>query len=231
VAEFSALVDELTADDGVIGLILAGSRGRGVYVRDESDWDLYVVLRDGTSLDEYAARYPSKHGDLIEVLLRSCRGLEAEPAWNRYTFCHVEPLLDRSEGWLDETLRALTTVEPATAGDPLDGYVNLYYRSLKGTDEGGRRLDAAESVSWFLEFVFAVHGRVRPFNKWLRWELEHHPLSGWNDLARLERIVATAALADQQALFRDAEALSRERGLGTVIDDWEPDVARLRGDA
>jgi len=228
VAEFSALVDELTADDDVIGLILAGSRGRGVYVRDESDWDLYVVLRDGASLDDYAARYPSQHGDRIEVLLRSRRGLEGEPAWNRYTFCHVEPLLDRSGGWLDETLRALTTVDPGTAAEPLDGYVNLYYRSLKGTDEAGCRLDAAESVAWFLEFVFAVHGRVRPFNKWLRWELEHHPIS-WNDLPLLERIVATGALADQQALFRAAETLARERGLGTVIDGWEPDVARLRG--
>jgi predicted nucleotidyltransferase len=230
VAEFSALVDELTADDDVIGLILAGSRGRGMYVREESDWDLYVVLRDGASLDEYAARYLSQHGDRIEVLLRSRRGLEGEPAWNRYTFCHVEPLLDRSDGWLDETLRALTTVDPATAGEPLDGYVNLYYRSLKGTDEAGRRLDAAESVSWFLEFVFAVHGRVRPFNKWLRWELEHHPLSGWNDLARLERVVRSGDPADQHALFRDAEALARKRGLGAVIDGWEPDVGRLRGD-
>jgi len=69
---------------------------------------------------------------------------------------------------------------------------------------------------------------VRPYNKWLCWELEQHPLT-WNDLPRLERIVATGGLADQQALFRDAEALARKRGLGAVIDGWEPDVARLRG--
>jgi predicted nucleotidyltransferase len=229
-AEFSALVDELTADDNVAGLILGGSRGRGVYVREESDWDLYVVLQDGAVLDEYAARYPSRHGDDVEVILRSRRGLANEPAWNRYTFCHVEPLLDRSGGWLADALQALTSVDPTTAGEPLDGYVNLAYRSLKGTDETGRLLDAAESVWWFLEFVFAVHGRVRPYNKWLRWDLEQHPLSDWNDLGRLERIVRSGDPADQHALFRDAEALARKRGLGAVIDGWEPDVGRLRGD-
>jgi predicted nucleotidyltransferase len=228
VGDYHALVEEFTADQNVIGLILGGSRGRGLYIREDSDWDLYVVLRDGALLDEYAARYPSQHGDRIEVLLRSPRGLDNEPTWNRYTFCHLEPLLDRSEGWLAETLRRLTTVDPATAGEPLDAYVNQYYRAVKGTDETGRLLDAAESVWWFLEFVFAVHGRLRPYNKWLSWELEQHPLT-WNDLPRLERIVATGGLADQQALFRDAEALARKRDLGAVIDGWEPDVARLRG--
>ena len=228
-AEFSTLVDELSADDNVAGLILGGSRGRGVYVREESDWDLYVVLHDSADLAEYATRFPSRHGDRVEVILRSRSGLAGEPAWNRYTFCHVEPLLDRSDGWLTDTLRALTTVDPASAAEPLDGYINLYVRALKGTDESGRMFDAAESVWWFLEFVFAVHGRLRPYNKWLRWELEHHPLT-WNDLPRLERIVRTGELADQQALFRGAEALARERYLGAVIDSWEPDVARLRGD-
>ena len=102
-AEFSTLVDELSADDNVAGLILGGSRGRGVYVREESDWDLYVVLHDSADLAEYATRFPSRHGDRVEVILRSRSGLEGEPAWNRYTFCHVEPLLDRSDGWLTDT--------------------------------------------------------------------------------------------------------------------------------
>ena len=76
--------------------------------------------------------------------------------------------------------------------------------------------------------MFTVHGRLRPFNKWLVWELENHPLT-WNDLPRLERIARTGDLAEQQALFRDAESLAREHGLGAVIDSWEPDVSWLRG--
>ena len=219
----------MSADENVVGLLLAGSRGRGALVRDESDYDLYVFLRDRALLEEYAARYPTRHGDPIEVILRSREGLAREPAWNRYTFCHVEPLLDRSGGWLRETLTAITTVDPATAGELLDGYVNSYYRSLKGTEELGRLFDAAESVSHFLDFVFAVHRRVRPFNKWLRWELEQHPLP-WTDVSLLERIVRTGDLAEQATLFRVAETIAREHHLGNVIDSWEPDVARLRGE-
>ncbi|HXH96094.1 MAG TPA: hypothetical protein VNH40_02695 [Gaiellaceae bacterium] len=101
-------------------------------------------------------------------------------------------------------------------------------------------LDGAESVSWFLEFLFAAHGRVRPYNKWLAWELEHHPLppSQARDnvllgpeelLPRLERIVRHGGADEQRSLFRDAEALARQLGHGGTIDGWEPDVAWLRG--
>lgn len=85
-----------------------------------------------------------------------------------------------------------------------------------------------ESIPWFLEFAFAVHGRLRPYNKWLGWELETHPLP-WNDLPRLERIARTGDREEQHALFREADAIAREHGHGGVIDGWEPDVAWLRG--
>jgi hypothetical protein len=91
-------------------------------------------------------------------------------------------------------------------------------------------LDAQDSVRWYFEFVFAVHGRVRPFNKWLEWELANHPLAAGVDMDRLERIARTGDLGEQAALFGGAEALARERGLGAVIDGWEPDVGRLRRD-
>ena len=227
VPDFEALVSELSADENVVGLLLAGSRGRGALVRDESDYDLYVFLRERSLLEAYAARYPTRHGDSIEVILRSREGFAKEPSWNRYTFCHVEPLFDRSSGWLGETLTAITTVDTTVAGELLDGYINSYYRSLKGTDELGKLFDAAESVSHFLDFVFAVHGRVRPFNKWLSWELTNHPLQ-WNDLGLLERIIRTGDLAEQAALFQEAESIARAHGLAEVVDGWEPDVERLR---
>jgi hypothetical protein len=47
---------------------------------------------------------------------------------------------------------------------------------------------------------------------------------------RLVRILATGDQEEQRDLFRDAEQLARERGLGEVIDGWEPDVPWLRGD-
>lgn len=139
-------------------------------------------------------------------------------------------------GQIAELVAAKAHVDPSSAAGPLDAYVNSYYRSAKNARDGllfEARLDAAESVPYFLEFLFGVHGRVRPYNKWLRWELEEHPLDPpWtaDELGpRLERILAGDE-AEQQALFRDAERLARSRGLGEVVDGWEPDVPRLRGD-
>jgi hypothetical protein len=90
-----------------------------------------------------------------------------------------------------------------------------------------------ESVPPFLTALFAVHERVRPFNRYLGWELATFPLGDelWRAnalLPRLEAIVATGALAAQKSLFADVEALARQHGLGDVVESWGPDVALLR---
>jgi hypothetical protein len=180
---------------------------------------------------EHRGERPFVHGaqlETVEVTLDQLRNL---PAWNRYSLTWLEPQLDKT-GEIAAALRDAVLVDPATAGEPLDGYINSYYRSAKNARTGlelASLLDAQESVGWFLEFVFAVHGRLRPYNKWLAWELEHHPLP-WNDLPRVERIARTGDIAEQQAVFRDAESIARAHDLGAVVDGWEPDVAWLRGD-
>ncbi len=74
---------------------------------------------------------------------------------------------------------------------------------------------------------------MRPYNKWLRWELRTHPLDDpWSEgevVPRLSPIVATGHASDQRALFRATETFARARGYGGVIDAWEPDVPFLRG--
>ncbi len=148
--------------------------------------------------------------ETVEVTPDELRNL---PAWNRYSLAWLEPQLDKT-GEVAAAMKDATRVDPAGAGEPLDGYVNSYYRSAKNARVGlelASLLDAQESIRWFLEFVFAVHGRLRPYNKWLAWELENHPLP-WNNLPRLERIARTADLVEQQALFRDAESLARSHG-------------------
>ena len=237
---FEALLAEAEADPDVLGVVLGGSRGKGHLVTERSDHDVYVIVRDDAAYERWAARYEFRHGDPVEVILITHdrfreHGLPGSPtAWNAYTFAHVEPLLDR--GGIGALVAEKGRVDPATAGEPLDGYVNCYYRSAKNARDGRpfeARLDAAESIPYFLEFLFAVFGRVRPYNKWLRWELENHALeSPWTAdelLLRLECIL-DGDLDEQPRLFRDAERLARERGHGDVIDGWEPDVPWLRGD-
>jgi hypothetical protein len=191
-------------------------------VTEDSDLDAIVVVR------EVQERYPSGHGSPVEVV--EVTDLGTLPEWFRPAVLWSEPLLDKT-GEVAAQLREVTTVDPATAAGPLDGFVNMLYRSLKNArvgEEVGALLDAQEAVPWFLQFVFNVHGRVRPYNKWLAWELREHALPVEVDLELLRR--AGGADRDaQHALFRQAEAVARGRGLGQVIDGWEPDVAWLRG--
>ncbi len=153
--------------------------------------------------------------------------------WNAYTFAHIEPLIDKLDGEIARIVKAKTLPGPEDSRKFLDGYLNQYYRSKKNFEAGRSlegQLDAAESIVWFLDFLFAAHGRVRPFNKWLPWELRHHPLEKpWQDvLLRIQTIVSTGGIREQRSLFRDAETLARTLGLGDVVDSWEPDVEFLR---
>ena len=230
--EFAQLVRAARDDENVLGLVLGGSRGKGgSHVTDASDWDVYLVVRDRSAVPS------TERGDPIELMPRTLDELRATPDWNRYTFAHVRPVLDKTGGELARIVAELGASDPARAGEWLDAYLNSCYRSLKNCRLGlelASRLDAAESVPWWLEFLFAAHGRVRPYNKWLRWELETHPLGEpWSAetlLPRLERIVSTGDVGEQRVLFRATEAFARERRLGDVVDGWEPDVPFLRGD-
>jgi predicted nucleotidyltransferase len=221
----SRLLARAGGDDNVVGVIHSGSRGRGDYVHEDSDWDFFVVVRD------LRGEYPSQHGDHVEYAEITLERLADPPDWARPALLSVDLLLDKT-GEVAAAVQTATTVEPESAGEPLDGYVNMYYRSAKNARVGlelASLLDAQESIPWFLQFVFNVHGRVRPFNKWLEWELQRHPLPVDVDLALLRRIATTGELAAQQTLFRWTETLAREAGLDAVVDGWEPDLAWLRG--
>jgi predicted nucleotidyltransferase len=221
-----ALLAQARDDDNVVGIVVFGSRGKGAFVTEASDWDVFVVV------NEHRSERAFVHGAKLETVEVTLDELRNQPAWNRYSLTWLEPQLDKT-GEVAAALRDAVRVDPASAAEPLDGYVNMLYRSLKNGRVGlelASLLDAQESIPWFLEFVFTVHGRLRPYNKWLAWELEAHPLP-WSDLPRLERIARTGDLEEQRALFREVEAIARRHGHGRVIDGWEPDVAWLRGNA
>jgi predicted nucleotidyltransferase len=244
---YEELVDMTRSDEGVLGLVLTGSRGQGRFVTDESDWDVRLVVREDV-LDEYRSRFGTPHGSRVEVFVLTLADLAAvgrpgsDVSWDRPSYVHAQIVLD-TEGRIAEVvdgIRSLSTEHArSVAAERLDDYVNSYFRSAKSQRLGlglEAQLDAAESIPPLLEFLFAVHGRVRPFNKHLRLELERRPIGSdlWAAdmlLPRLESILATGELAEQQRLFRDVEDLARAHGHGGVIDGWEPDVAWLRGDS
>ena len=96
-------------------------------------------------------------------------------------------------------------------------------------------MDAADAASHLLDALFALRGRVRPWSKYLRWELESEPLAAgavWQAdafLDRLERLLSEPSPAAQQQLFRDVEELARSDGHDAVFESWGPSLPLLRG--
>jgi predicted nucleotidyltransferase len=242
---YDELVELSKRDDGIIGLVLTGSRGRGFAVTDDSDWDVRLVVRDDVR-DEYRERFGTPHGSRVEVVVLSLTESEAvgavgsSSAWDRYSYVDAEVAFDE-DGTITRFVREKGVLPAdearAAAAERLDDYVNAYYRAAKNARaalEDEARLDASESILPLLDFLFATHERVRPFNRFLRWELERRPLpdSAFSLETLFERLAAIGSgdLAEQQRMFRDVEALARAHGHGNVLDGWEPDVAWLRGD-
>ncbi len=45
------LLEETRRDENVVGVVLFGSRGKGAFVTEASDWDVFVVVRELPDVD------------------------------------------------------------------------------------------------------------------------------------------------------------------------------------
>ncbi len=237
---FDRLLQRAYDDRAVSGLVVGGSRGKGLGT-DLSDWDVYVVVRAEDDVlrvrDDLSTDVVPGVIDLCSVFTVDQFEKHAAPGdseeWNRYNFAHLVPSLDRTPGRVlqrlcDEKEWLPEQVATARAGVALDAFLNSYYRALKNERDGNQMassLDAAESVPWVLEFVFTVERRVRPYNKFLAWEVRTHPLERqWGPAGDvtvpLLNVVQTGSLAALAAIFRYVESGARDLDLGGVVDAW-----------
>ena len=229
---FEELLEVAGARDEIVGLYVFGSRGRDFMVDEHSDWDVCVVLADGDVRDAFDREFPYAHGAQVEIVsttLDELRNVSSEHS--RYAAAHAEVVLDKTDGELARVVAELESLPPgsrdAVVREALDGYINQTYRSLRY----GTRLDAVEAIPYALRTIFALADRVRPYNKYLEWELRHHPLDDWapEELLPLLDRVLIGEPAAQHDLFNRIEPQARTAGFGDVIDSWEPDVGWLRG--
>ena len=239
---FRQLLDEARADPAVLGLVLGGSRRKG-FGTAESDYDLYLILRDDASgrRDHYAAHYPPPISvnayTLGEFSAHAEWGSPTE--WDRYGLARAPVLLDKNrriaplvaaKGRVPDD-RRLPLVRGA-----LDTYLNSLYRSAKcwrNGDRLGARLEAADSLGHLLTVIFALEGRHRPYHGYLARELRAcplaaFPLSGDDLLARIETIADGGDLATQQGLLGTVERVCRAAGCGDVFDAWGGDYPWMK---
>jgi hypothetical protein len=203
------------ADPGVLGVVLTGSHARGL-ATIHSDHDLTVVVDE----QDVPYRHRTRNADLDEVVCTLDALADTSVHWMRYGYRGARVLLDR----LDGRIQALVDRQATPSPDEAAGLARHAVKSYRDGATDAAYLDVVESVPWLLETVFAMHGRLRPYNKYLRWELTTFPLPGdWNDALLPDRI-----LADPFGLFRAVEALARERGHTDVLDGWADDLRLIR---
>jgi hypothetical protein len=225
-------------DRNVRGLVVSGSVARGV-ATDYSDIDVYVVL-DRADPDWSTTRTPEI--DTIVVTFAELEFLVPDPRewWHRWAFAYSNVALDRG-GVAAAVIRQATLTHEemlACLDCYLDGYLNFTYRSLKAEREHAaweQHLDAAEAVPLLLWCVFALAGRVRPYNKYLRWELSRHPFTSplvadtpWLNI--VDALISSGDAGAQRRALVTIEQAVGQVGRGGIIDAWgEDDLRLLRG--
>ena len=246
-----ALEEILGRDDPtMVGIVLSGSAARGM-ATERSDVDVYVV-RNGdegaTATDDEVLR--SAAVDEIPVTLQELQTpapFGSDGWWFRWSFAWAHVLRDETGGLVEAAVRRQARLseeeQDVVLAARLDGYVNFAYRALK-SDRDGRtlecRFDSAESIPWLLDVVFALSGRVRPYNKYLDWELREHPLAVPEWQAQVLVPQLEALLDGDPTVTRDAfavverecrrqdDAVGRQT-LAATIDAWGAELALLRG--
>jgi len=229
--------------DGFLALLLTGSCGRLV-ATEHSDLDLLVVLAD----DAAAGRRTTRTDEVDEIPVPWSELTTVEPygteGWfGRWAFAWTPVLIDLTRGQVPDLAAAQARVDLAEAEaivfdhDRLDGWVNYAYRSLKSARDGRdleRRLDAVESLPWFLDVVFTLSGRVRPYNKYLAWELTHHPLPEWDGIDLLGLVRGTLdgdpdavrrSFAHVRRLCASYDELAGHTRATDTISGWGPELA------
>ncbi|MER6015486.1 hypothetical protein [Streptomyces bluensis] len=235
---YNAFVELAATDPAVVGLVLKGSRAHDGMITQHSDHDLYVVTADDATTD--LTRFTGHRTlelDLVIVSLSEFRAA-GMPGCERYALARAHIVLDRLDGGIAQILADKARLGSDEAfqdsGGWLDAYANAVYRSVKNHRDGqalAARLDAADSVRFLLELLFALDRRPRPYNKYLEWELARHPLPGWDTdvlLHAVDRISATGDVSLQRHLFALVEAAAREAGHGEVLDAWGEDLDLMR---
>jgi hypothetical protein len=241
---FDRLCSLADAEEDIVGLVLSGSRGRGTELPD-SDWDCFVIVADAAGTSTTASLNALSDASLDLAVIPSSRfdGYAApgsEEEWAAYAFVHTTIVRDDEKGSIAERAAAKEFLEPAVAAaiasSRLDGYINSTERAAKSRRAGSAEcsLDASESIAPALEALFAFEHRIRPYNRYLEWELEHHPLDqAIPPAAEFVALLVATAAGDAHAsatLFGIIERCARASGSSDVVDAWDrPALSLVRG--
>lgn len=235
---YQSVLKESTENENIIGLFLGGSRGKSDdFVTKNSDIDVYVVLTDSAP-DEVREKMKSYLSDFFEIRVMSLSELAnhatwgSDYEWDRYNFTHNKPLIDKTgelvkimeeKGSLPENFR------DKVIKDSLDAYINEVYRSAKYWRDGkevAAYLDAVESLPFLMTALYALEGRLKPYNKYFEWELRNYPLKFLpfdtdEFIADYLDISQTGNFEKQAKIFKAIKKIFIDQGYKNIFDEWK----------
>ena len=216
---YAELLQRAEEDPAILAFWLGGSRGMGRPTAF-SDYDVGIIVAE----DAYTpfCRQLGLEGPFqanwrpgVDLTVRTFAMFEASAAWGtdeavyRYSFAHLKALVDKT-GRAQALIDAKACVPADAVADfihaSLDHALNQAYRGLKCLRDGdpaASRLEAVDGINPLLDAVFALHGgRLRPYFKYLRWELEAFPLNRlpFDGAGVMERLAAVMAPGGAVAL-------------------------------
>ena len=232
---FDELLTSAQIDTNILALWLDGSRGKGRPTA-QSDYDCTVIVRQEVASD-YRARLGKKGNNLdCRVMtideFRVYADWDSAERYDRYNFSRLKVLIDKTgliQALIDEKGRVPDDRVHAFVDASFDHAINQIYRALKCLRDGdaaAARLEAAEAVAPTLDALFALNaGRLRPYYKYLEWELAHYPLTNTPWSAEEVPLHMTAFLDPASApllgeMVMDLERFARAHGHAAIFDNW-----------
>ncbi len=235
--KFKKLYQELKNDPNILAFWLSGSRGKGLITK-YSDYDPVIIVKNKVK-NKYIKKYikdSSDHG--FDFIIKTLGELKkhaipgSDTAWERFNYAYIKVLfgkMKKIQKIIDEKSVVSKKEAKKTISSGLDAFINQIYRSAKCKRDGNfaaSRLEMAEAVPPFLNCIFALEGRVKPYYKYLELDLKNHPLKKlpWSGAELIKKLVKILKEGDEKTLmelFKKTRPIFRKSGYGSIYDSWK----------
>ncbi len=236
--KYNLLLDESKNNPNIIGLFLGGSRGKDSnFITENSDMDVYIIISDNAS-DELKEKLKAYRSEWFEGRVMNLTEFKeyanwgSNREWDRYNFAHNKAVIDKTgeiQKLMDEKGILPVEVQKEVIDDALGSYFNQIYRVAKYTRDGKNfeaYLDAVESLPFLTTALYALEGRLKPYNKYFEWELRNYPLKllPWSVgefISDYKHILQTGDFETQSKIFKEIKNLFKKEGFDSEIKEWK----------
>lgn len=236
---FNEISEEAKTDSNILAFWLDGSRGKEL-AKKHSDYDCTMIVKD-RAIKKYHKKYDGLEKDDIDLVIttlsefKKYASWESPDSWDRYNFAHQKVLVDKTkkvQKIINEKSKIPKHKIKGFITQSLDHYINQVFRSFKCYRDKqplAAHLEGIESVPPLLDAIFALEGKVKPYYKYLRWELKEHSLKKllWDYkvfLNKVQRITTRGDIKTQKEIFRQMEKIFSRAGYKSVFNGWQDNI-------